>query len=46
MTYAALRKADGVGRPIGSREWLADMEARTGMALTPARRGPAPKARE
>ena len=35
MTYAALRKAESIGRPIGSRERLADMESRTGMALAP-----------
>ncbi len=40
LTYAALRKAEGVGRPVGSKEWLADMEARTGMTLAPGKRGP------
>lgn len=25
LTYAALRKAESVGRPIGSAEWLKDM---------------------
>ena len=44
MSYAALRKAESVGRPIGSPEWLADMEARTGRTLSPAKRGPKPKA--
>lgn len=44
LTYAALRKAESVGRPVGSREWLADMEARTGLALAPGKRGPKPKA--
>lgn len=43
MSYAALRKAESVGRPVGSREWLADMEARTGLTLAPAKRGPKPK---
>jgi putative transposase len=43
MTYAALRKAESVGRPIGSREWLFDMEEKTGMTLSPQKRGPAPK---
>jgi len=43
MTYAALRKAESVGRPVGSREWLEDMEARTGLALVPGKRGPKPK---
>lgn len=42
MSYAALRKAKGVGRPIGSREWIADMEARTGLTLAPGKRGPPP----
>jgi len=43
LSYAALRKAESIGRPIGSPEWLSDMEARTGRALAPKRRGPAPK---
>lgn len=30
LTYAALRKAEGAGRPVGSPEWLADMERQTG----------------
>ena len=41
LTYAALRKAESVGRPIGSAEWLADMEAQTGRKLAAAKRGPA-----
>ena len=44
LTYAALRKAESVGRPVGSREWLADMEARTGRTLAPGKRGPKPRA--
>ena len=43
MTYAALRKAESVGRPVGSKTWLADMEQRTGMMLAPRKRGPAPR---
>ena len=43
VTYAALRKAESVGRPVGSPEWLADMEARTGLTLAPRKRGPKPK---
>lgn len=43
LSYAALRKAESIGRPCGSREWLADMEARTGFSLIPKPRGPAPK---
>ena len=42
MTYAALRKAESVGRPIGSKAWIADMETRTGRTLAPQKRGPAP----
>jgi len=38
--YVALRSAESVGRPIGSPEWLADMETRTGRTLAPKRRGP------
>jgi putative transposase len=43
LTYAALRKAECVGRPVGSLQWLNDMEARTGKTLAPQRRGPVPK---
>lgn len=43
LSYAALRKAESTGRPIGSPEWLADMEARTGLTLRPQKRGPKPK---
>lgn len=40
LTYAALRKAESIGRPVGSREWLAEMEASTGLVLAPQKRGP------
>jgi len=43
LTFAALRKAETVGRPIGSAEWLADMETLLGRALAPQKRGPRPK---
>lgn len=43
FTYAALRKAETLGRPIGSTEWLADMTAKVGRALTPGKRGPKPR---
>lgn len=42
LTYQALRKAESIGRPIGSAEWLADMETRVGRTLAPQRRGPKP----
>ncbi|WP_226019786.1 transposase [Novosphingobium sp. FKTRR1] len=40
LTYAALRKAESVGRPIGSPAWLKAMEEHTGTALVPQKRGP------
>jgi putative transposase len=43
LTYAALRKAESVGRPVGSKEWLADMEGRSGLLLAPQKRGPKPR---
>jgi len=46
LSYAALRKAESVGRPVGSPEWLADMETRTGLTLIPKPRGPAPGKRK
>jgi putative transposase len=44
-SYAALRKAEGIGRPIGGPEWIAAMEEKTGLRLAPKKRGPAPRAR-
>ena len=41
--YAALRKAERVGRPIGSPDWLSAMEERTGKVLAARRRGPVGK---
>jgi putative transposase len=43
LSYAALRRAESVGRPVGSKAWLAEMEARTGLTLAPRKRGPVPK---
>ena len=43
LAYAALRKAESVGRPVGSQEWLAEMEAKTGLTLAPQKRGPKPR---
>jgi putative transposase len=43
FTYAALRKAESIGRPVGSPQWLEDMEARTGLILKPKKRGPKPR---
>jgi putative transposase len=43
LTYAALRHAETIGRPVGSTEWLKDMEGRTGLSLLPGERGPKAK---
>ena len=40
LLFAALRKAETLGRPIGSPEWLQDMAAKSGLALLPGKRGP------
>ena len=40
FTYAALRKAETLGRPVGSAEWIEDMAAKTGLSLVPGKRGP------
>lgn len=39
-----LRKAETVGRPVGSEAFLARLEAASGRTLAPGRRGPRPKA--
>jgi putative transposase len=44
LSYAALRNAESVGRPVGSADWIADMEARTGKVLAAGKRGPVKKA--
>jgi putative transposase len=44
FTYAALRKAETLGRPVGSTGWLEDMAAKSGLAILPGKRGPKPKA--
>ena len=44
LTYAALRKAESLGRPVGSSEWLEDMERQTGQKLLPTKRAPKAKA--
>ena len=43
LSYAALRKAESVGRPVGSKLWLAELEERTELKLAPAKRGPVPR---
>jgi len=41
---AALRQSRSTGRPVGAKEWLAELEARTKRDLAPRRRGPKPRA--
>jgi putative transposase len=40
FTYAALRKAETIGHPVGSAEWMADMAAKIGQPLLLGKRGP------
>lgn len=35
FSYAARRKAESISRPVGSSQWLEDIEAKTGIALRP-----------
>ncbi len=44
-TYTALRKAETIGRPVGSTDWLARMEEITGLKLAAAKRGRKPTER-
>lgn len=41
----ALRRAETTGRPVGSAEWIAAMEMRSGRSLAPRRPSRKPKAR-
>jgi len=41
--WRTLRMAETTGRPVGSDDWLAAIEARTGRTLRPQKRGPKPK---
>ena len=41
--YAALRRAETIGRPIGKPQWLKALEKRTGRSLTPGNRGRKPQ---
>lgn len=38
--WHALRMSETSGRPLGSEAWLEDLEAKTGCALKPQKRGP------
>jgi putative transposase len=41
--FAPLRRAESIGRPIGSPDWIAALERRTGRSLAPGKPGPAGK---
>jgi putative transposase len=41
--FERLRRAESIGRPLGDDAFLADLEARTGRTLKPAKRGPKPR---
>ena len=42
----AIRGGERTGRPLGSPDFVADLEAQTGRALAPKKRGPAPRGGE
>ena len=42
----ALRLAETSSRPVGSTDWLADLERSSGRTLQPCKRGPKPKVNE
>ena len=44
--YAPLRKAEGVGRPLGPADWIEQLETQTGRTLAPRKRGPKAGARD
>jgi len=43
---AALQKHERTGRPLGSREFVEDLEDRLGRALLPQKPGPRPDTRK
>lgn len=43
FSYAAIRKAETLGRPVGSAAWLEDMARNTGLPIIPGKRGPKAK---
>jgi len=42
-TYLALRRAETIGRPLGSEDWIAALERDHGRKLAPGRRGRKPR---
>ena len=43
--WRALRRSETTGRPIGSAEWIAELEERSGRDLAMKKRGPKPRSR-
>ncbi|PTS76210.1 transposase [Sphingomonas sp. HMWF008] len=41
--WRALRRSETSGRPLGTADWVGDLENRTGRTLAPQKRGPKPK---
>jgi putative transposase len=44
-TYAALRRAETIGRPLGGKDWIDALEREHGRKLAPGRRGRKPRER-
>lgn len=42
-SWQALRNAETTGRPVGARDWVNEVERRTGRTLAPQKRGPKPR---
>ncbi|MBW8880739.1 MAG: transposase [Asticcacaulis sp.] len=41
--WTSVLKAEVIGRPVGAKAWIAELESRHGKTLTPQKRGPKPK---
>ena len=40
--WSRLLKAEGIGRPVGAKEWIAELERAYGKVFSPQKRGPKP----
>ncbi|MBR7619095.1 transposase [Phenylobacterium sp. 20VBR1] len=41
--WTAILRAELIGRPVGAKAWIEQLEAQSGRALSPQKRGPKPK---
>ncbi len=41
--WSEVLKAEVIGRPVGAKEWIAELERRHGKVFSPQKRGPKPK---